>query len=229
MVIQPDAESVSVYNRLMRYLLGLMLFSAFASGQTITASLSQAAIQAGGSSTLTLTFADASPSANVAGIEWEMNPPTGVTVGTPVIGAAGTAAGKVVTCTPGGTVPIICIEVGDGTTLNDTAFASGVLATIPLSFAATVPKGSITVTFVAFGASTAPSSQIAMMVNLVPETILSKYDLNGDGSVNASDVLIMLQEALSGTCTGQSLNVGDGKCGISDVELEIEAALGKIN
>jgi len=41
-----------------------------------------------------------------------------------------------------------------------------------------------------------------------------------------ADVLAMISDALHGTCTGQAANVGDGKCGLDDVELEIEAARG---
>jgi len=189
--------------------------------QSLTLSLNPASSQAGQNTTLTVAYQDASPSANAAGIEWQLNLPAGVTAGTPAAGAAATAANKVVTCGVAA-----CLVIGDGAVLNDTVIGSGVLATIPLTLSTNAVSGSVTMT--ALGVTATTPSSIALTINPATLTILSPYDLNGDGSVNAADVGIMINEFLSGTCSGQSLKVADGKCSIVAVEYEILAAIGVV-
>jgi hypothetical protein len=197
----------------------LLFYACSLAGQSLTLSLNPASLQAGQNTTLTAAYQDATPSASAAGIEWQLTLPTGVTAGAPVVGAAATAANKVVTCGVAG-----CIVIGDGATLNDTAIGSGVLAAIPLTLSAGAVSGGVSMT--ALGVTATNPSSISMMVNPATLTVLSPYDLNGDGAVNAADVSIMINEFLSGTCTGQSLKVADGKCGIVAVEYEILAAIG---
>jgi hypothetical protein len=203
----------------MKSLLALASFAACCFAQSLTLSLSPSSVQAGQPATLAIAYQDSSPSANVAGIQWQLTLPAGVTAGAPVGGAALTAASKAINC---GTS--ICIAIGDGTALNDSVIASGAIASIPLTVSPSAASGNITAAVL--GVTATNPSSVALTVNTITLTVLSPYDLNGDGSVNAADVGIMLNELLTGTCTGQSLKVGDGKCGLIDLETEILAALG---
>jgi hypothetical protein len=210
----------------MKPLLLLVLLGGAASAQSVALSVSPASVLQGGSATLTLTYADAVPTANLAGIQWTLTLPMGVTAGAPAMGAAGTAAGKVLSC--GAAAPVICILIGDGTPLNQTAIGSGVLATVPLTVAASA-FGTLTLSLSGTLGATAPGLAAAVSATSAALAVISKYDLNGDGMVNSADVAIMLSDAEAGTCTGAAVGVGDGKCGLADVELEILAALGVIH
>lgn len=203
----------------------LFLISVFAAAQSLTLSLSPASVQAGGSTTLTITYADSSPSSNMAAVQWTLSLPAGLTAGAYTAGAALTTAVKPVNC---GT--LACVAAGDGSTLNDTVIGSGIIATVPLAVASTTTPGALSISLTALGATSTNPSTVTVTVSPVTETVLSRYDLNGDGVVNATDVGIMLNEVIgTTTCSGQSLNVGDGKCDAVDLEFEILAALGIIH
>lgn len=201
-----------------------LLCASLALAQSIDLSFSGSTTP-GSSATLSLTFTDASPSANIAGLEWGLTLPTGITAGVPVLGAAGTAAAKAVNCGTGNTP---CILAGTGSPLNDTAIASGVLVTVPLSIPLTQPVGSGTVALSNLTAVNSGGSAVSITSSSATLQILSPFDLNADGQVNAADVLIMLNAVLGiQPCAGLDLGVGDKKCTLHDLELEIEAALGK--
>ncbi len=206
-----------------RILIGFLLCGA-AFAQSIALSVSPASVPAGGTATLTLTYTDASPSANLAGLEWTFAPPTGATQGTLAPGAATTAAAKVISC---GTAA--CIDAGTGPTLNANVIASGVLATIPITVTAGTGAGPLSLALTGVQGATSAGLVAAVTTTAATLTVLSKYDLNGDGVVNSADVQIMLGEAETGTCTAPSTGVGDGKCDVSDVVLEILASLGVIH
>lgn len=210
---------------LTRVLLALSALSAL-SAQSLTLSLSPASLQAGQSTTLTISYTDATPSSNTAAIEWALSLPAGITAGSYSAGSALTTAGKLINCGPSA-----CVAAGDGATLNDTVIASGPIATVPLTVTSTTAPGTLTVTLTSLlGATATNPSTVTLTVNSPTVTVLSRYDLNGDGLVNAADVTIMLNEVIgSATCSGQSLNVGDGKCDVEDLEFEILAALGIIH
>jgi uncharacterized repeat protein (TIGR01451 family) len=58
-----------------------------------------------------------------------------------------------------------------------------------------------------------------------PTTVITKCDLNMDGSLNVSDVQIIINEALGVTPATNDLN-HDGVVNVSDVQIAINAALG---
>jgi hypothetical protein len=210
----------------VKFLLGLILSAVFANAQSFSLSLSPASVQAGGTTTLTITYADSSPSSNTAAMEWALSLPAGITAGSYTAGAALTAAVKPISCGAS-----ICVAAGDGATLNDTVIGSGVVATVPLTISSTITPGSEAITLTSLlGATATNPSTVALTVTPATETVLSRYDLNGDGVVNATDVGIMLGDVIgTAICSGQSLNVGDGKCDVEDLEFEILAALGIIH
>jgi hypothetical protein len=123
----------------MRFLLPLVLsFGCFA--QTIVPSVSPSPSSPGGPAVLTLAFADAVPSSAIAGIQWTLTLPTGVTAGSPTIGSAAPAGSKAVACGPA-----ICLVYG----INTITLVSGVLATIPLAIAFDAVPGQVQITVVA--------------------------------------------------------------------------------
>lgn len=99
--------------------------------QSLTPTLSTTYLNAGQTSVLTLTLA-ASGTAPVAGIQWNLNLPAGVTVAW-TVGTEATAAGKSLDCAAGAAIST-CLVVG----LNTTTLGSGIVATGTLSFASTV-------------------------------------------------------------------------------------------
>lgn len=201
-----------------------LLTASLCLAQSVGLSLSGSTVP-GSQATLTLTYTDASPSAGMAGLEWSVTTPSGITAGAPTIGAAATAANKVLSCGAGNNP---CILAGTGTTPNDTAIVSGVLATVPLTIPATQPVGTGTVSLSGLTAVNAGGSAVTLTSNTVTISILSPFDLNADGAVNGADIAIMLQAALGiQPCSTVDQQVGDKKCSLHDLELVIEAALGK--
>jgi hypothetical protein len=209
--------------KLLAFLIAFPLFS-----QSVGLSVSPASISPGGTAVLSLTFTDSSPSSNMAGAQWTLTPPSGATISAPTSGPATTAASKVITCGAGAFAPL-CVDVGDGTTLNANVIGSGVLATFPVSVAAATTPGGMPFALAGLLGATSGGSALSLTTTGVTLTILSKYDLNGDGLVNAGDVSIMVQDYLTQSCTGTAAGVGDGKCDIEDVMLEILAATGAIH
>lgn len=213
----------------MKKILAVFLFSALSTfAQTLSLSVSPVSDLPGSTPTLTIAFTDSSPSSNIAGVQWTLTLPAGVTAGAAVAGASSTAGQKLISCNG-----LICLDVGSdnvtGFALNTTALTNGTLATIPLTVASTASAGQITIG-AAYVAANAVPSAVTIPAASVTFTVLSKYDLNGDGLINAADVQIALAEALGQEpCTSPFNLVGDGKCSIMDVILEIEAALGLIH
>jgi hypothetical protein len=209
-----------------------LLFFPFllAAAQSLSLSVSPASVYAGSSTPVTasITFTDASPTANIAGFGWTLTLPTGLTAGAGTVGAQGTAAQKVLTSN--GALSILIGSDGTGSSfpLNQNAFTSGIVATFPITVSTSSTPGQVNLTLTNVAAASAPGAAVTITATGATLTILDQYDLNGDGTVNSADVLIMLTDFLSSSCTGQAGKVGDGKCGISDVELEIRAALGLI-
>jgi hypothetical protein len=169
----------------------------------------------------------------MAGVEWTLSLPAPITAGAPALGAAAIAAGKAVTCgTSTQALTTTCILIGDGSTLNNTPIGSGVIATIPITVPASTAPGVYGASLTSLlGASTAvPTTSITIPKASGNITVVASiYDLNGDGVVNAADVQLMLSQNLAGTCVAPASGVGDGKCGLVDVQLEILAALGLVH
>lgn len=205
--------------------LAIVLLAPLAFSQSVTLSVSPASLQSG-TATLTASFTDSSPSAGMAGVQWVLSLPSGITAALPAAGAATTAAAKIITC---GTA--LCVDIGSAPP-NETQINSGVLFTVPLTVSGATPgANAITLTSLlgVSGTGGTNASTINLSVNPATLTILSVYDLNGDGIVNGADVGIMLLDLVNRTCTGQAASVGDGKCDLQAVELEIKAALGVIH
>ena len=171
---------------------------------------------------VTVTFADATPSANVAGLQFTLTLPAGVTAAAPIAGTA--SASKLITC-----AGLVCVDVGDGATLNATPFASGPLMSFQLSGSPTSSPGTIALSNV-LGATSVNASTVNLTTNTLT---MSKYDLNSDGLVNATDVQVAVAAyqavQAGGVCSGLVAALGDGKCDVTAIVTEILAALGVIH
>jgi len=100
---------------------------AFASGQSVSLTVYPGSVLPGGTATLTLTYNDASPTANVAAIQWQLAIPATLSAEVPVAGDEAIATNKVISYN---TVNGYTILAGTGKPLNATPMTSGVLATI---------------------------------------------------------------------------------------------------
>ena len=208
----------------IRSVFAILLLAGAAAGQSLNVSVSPAAVYPGGTAVATLTFADATPSANIAGVEWTLSLPAGVTAGTPAAGAATTGTSKVISCNQ-----LECIDVGSGTPLNVTAIAGGVVATIPLTVPATAAAGPGAIALSSALAANTSGVAVPMTTSAATLTVLSRYDLNSDGVVDGADVQIALNEALGASPCTAPFSLVDGKCGPAGAVLEILAALGLVH
>lgn len=198
-----------------------LLLSVIGFSQSITMSVSPTTVAPGGMAVLTITFTDASPSLNLAGAEWALTLPTGVTAGNWTLGPPSATAGKVLNCAAA------CIDAGTGATLNDNAIASGTLATLPLTIASTIAGAqAITLVPTAVNVSGSAIPEANITATLTVATTPCKYCITGDTTASAADVAAALSQATGATpCTTGDVN-GDGKCNVVDVELVLFAVPG---
>ena len=163
---------------------------------------------------------------NIAGIQWtHALVPNSTLALAP--GAASNAATKSVFCN---TSNSMCLVTGLSSTVpltvSNNVYSDGVVATINMVIPASTPPGtqSLTLTNLIAAAqqgwfvpvTAAPSYQL---------TVLSACDLNGDGKVDANDVIIMVNQATQKTPCVNDLT-GDGVCDVQDVQRVTTAATG---
>jgi hypothetical protein len=191
-------------------LLALTLSLAPAMAQvTLTATASPATVRPGQSTTVTLTLAG-TPA--VAGIQWSLGLPLGWT-GTQIITPAVSTIPKTLTCGTG--TPPICLIWG----LNVLPIPVGSILTLPLTIPTTAAPGPATIALTGlFSGSPAGVTVPITGVNAVI-TVLSPFDINGDGQVTAVDVNLIVAQVASGTCTSDV--VGNGQCNILQVLAEV--------
>jgi len=207
-----------------RVLILFALAGALAGAQSLSVTVSPAQVWPGQSVTATIAFSDSSPSSGIAAFGGTVaTTPTTLTPGTLALGAAATAAVKAIT------VNGAAFILAGSSTLNDTVIGSGALLTVPIAIPASTKPQSATVSVSSRAAATSAGGPVTLTATSGAFSICSVYAITGDCTAAIADVLAMISDALHGTCTGQAANVGDGKCGLDDVELEIEAALGKIS
>ena len=114
----------------------LLILTISLKAQTLTASLSSPFVYQGSTINLTLSFADATPTAGIAGFQWNFSMPPGFTLGTPTPGAASIAAAKTVSCNAS-----LCLISGT----TSATFLSGLVATIPITVTNAAATGPWTV------------------------------------------------------------------------------------
>lgn len=125
------------------FLIGSLVF-ACASAQSVSLSVYPGSILPGGTTTLTLTYNDAKPAANVAAIQWQLALPATLSSARPVAGDEAIATNKVVSYNAANGYTIVA---GTGTPLNATPMTSGVLATMAVTAPLNAGSGILTIRF----------------------------------------------------------------------------------
>jgi hypothetical protein len=110
----------------------LLILTIVLKAQTLTATLSSPFVYQGSTVNLSISFADATPTAGIAGFQYTLAMPPGFTLGTPVPGAATTAAGKTIACNAG-----TCLISGT----NTTTYLSGLVGTFPITITSSAATG----------------------------------------------------------------------------------------
>jgi hypothetical protein len=128
---KPHEDEKADGGQTMKTLL-LLILTISLKAQTLTATLSSPFAYQGSTINLTVSFADATPTAGIAGFQWTLSMPPGFTLGTPTLGAASIAAAKTVTCTNG-----TCLVSGT----TQSTFLSGLIATFPVTVTSAASTG----------------------------------------------------------------------------------------
>jgi hypothetical protein len=168
----------------------LSLLSTLAYSQTLTPTLSEPFSYPGSTVILSVSFLDTGPSSSIAGFQWTLTLPAGITFGTP---ARGPTAPSDVTITCSNTTSI-CVA----STSPSTIYKSGVIMTVPLQLAPSVAT------------STAP--QVIALTGITA--------VNNIGSAVAVTSPIPAQLTISpstGTTTWFSVSIGQATCRASKV------------
>jgi hypothetical protein len=186
----------------------LFLISLSAHGQSLSATAAPNTVSVGKSTNIALTYsAGADPA---AAVQWSSVLPTGSTIAWTIASGA-TANGKQLSCTADGTT---CLLFG----LNETPLSNGVIATAVLSLNPSL-KGEVSLTINGALGADPMGMSVVMSGSGAGVFISSPFDLNGDGLVNISDLLLAVQQVLGITTCGTADFNADGKCNILDLEL----------
>lgn len=192
----------------------LALLAAEARGQI---SLTGTGATARPGETVPLTLAVSSP---VAGLQWEMVPPAGVT--SLLVGGtlASQQAGKYIDCAPLATGATRCVMTG----LNQ-AMVNGQVATIGAVIAPTAPLGNMTMAITAPVAVDAAGAAVPVTGGSATWRVGVPFDLNGDGRVDAIDLHNATDQILGEQqCQTADFDLSGG-CNLFDAALLIGAAL----
>ncbi len=182
-----------------------------ARAQTLVPS-APASVVAGKSATITLNFTAPTTTPPIAALQWALAPPAGPTITGWTTGAASTAAGKQVSCDS--TSPFICVAVG----LNQNVFASGTIATAQVTFPQTL-RGNVTFALTGLFASDAAGNAQPLTGGSTVIQVTSPFDVNQDGTVNALDFGLVINQMLGAAPCGTADFNGDGKCDVRDAVL----------
>ena len=210
-------------NRRSQFLL-LSMFSAFLClGKTVwaapTLSAGSASGQAGTTVNLQMNFDPTS--ASVAGMQFNVTVPAGLSTGTVTGGAILTSAVKSVnTNLIGNTWTFIIFGI------NQTAIPSGPLLTAQMRIGAGVSNGTLSLP-ISNVVYTDPSGQPVTSGTTTggSVTVYSACDLDLDGSATAPDVQLVVNQALGVTSCTADLNK-DSRCDVIDVQRVVNAVLG---
>jgi len=186
-------------------LLAALSLPAFSQTLTFTG---PGAANVGSSTPVTLSVTQGSDGA--AGVQWSFTLPAGVTLGVPTV--ANGLSNVLAACGAS-----ICLAVS--TTM--TPFPVGAILSVPLVIASTVAPGSVTFTpsAIVAGDSTATAIPFTAGAGYVLK-ILSHCDVNGDGTVNVTDIQQVINGVIgTGTCPFAA-------CSLQTVQFEIIASNG---
>ncbi len=200
----------------MKLLIVLGISAALALGQQITFTLTgPASARPGGTVSLPLVVSGTS----AAGLQWSVTMPAGGYTISATPGTSTTAASKRMQCAA---PPFTCLVYG----IDANLVAPGQIAVHTVGIPASAPKGAIQFPLAGTIAASLPGVEIPSASGAAYSlTILSKFDLNGDGATDLNDLQIVVDQALGRVgCTSGDLN-GDGKCNVLDAQLLANASL----
>ncbi len=196
--------------------IGAFIFATVgAHAQSVTLAGSAATVRPGQQVTLSVGVSG-SPAA--AAFQFRADVPSGWTYGPTAIASAGTAANKTVQCG----VALsgrLCVVYGAN---NNTLIAAGPVVTIPITVPASAAPGPYQLALSGILAGSANASPVTLGSPAgITVTVLSPFDLNGDGTVNSTDLQATLDQVVgTAACSTGDFN-GDGKCDVIDTLLLI--------
>ena len=180
-----------------------------------------------GQSTLLNVNLTGSAGLDIAGIQWNnlLVPNSTVTIAP---GSASSVATKGVFCN---TPQSMCLVTGltgplGAQVVSNNVYSDGVVATINMTVPANTPAGVVPLSVT--GTLAAAQQGWFVPITAAPAfslTVLSMCDLNGDGKIDANDVILMVNQATQkAPCTNDL--TGDGTCDAQDVQRVVIAASG---
>lgn len=188
---------------------------------TLTPSVATINVRPGGSPQFSLNYSGT----GIAAVQWtttltNLNQTPAISAG-----AMATAQQKQINCyIPSPSNPWICIGYG----MNQNLMTTGEVAKYSLSIPTSQPPGPVTLTFSNPLAVNGPGANVPLTIGgSVTINVLSKYDIDGDGAINATDVSLSADMATGKTSCSADMN-GDSVCDIRDTFLVILASLGVI-
>lgn len=211
------------YTWAMKRLLCFLVSSGLGFSQALTLAISPASMPAGGgAATVTIGYSDATPSTNLAAAGFTLVLPTGITFGavptSPVMG-------KTVNFPMAGENGKFLI-IGNNPPSNGTM--AGNLATIPVVVAGTA-SGALSFSVTGISGANAMAVPVTITAPAAAVlTVLSKYDLNGDGKIDAADISIALSQYFGTTTCSMAFN-GSPNCAAADVMLVVLGAMGLVH
>jgi hypothetical protein len=207
----------------MKPLFSFLAFAGLGLAQALTIAVSPALMPAGGgAATVTIGYTDASPTTNLAAAGFTLVLPTGVTFGAV---PSSLVMGKTVNFPmPGENGKFLII--GNNPPGNGTM--AGNLATIPVVVAGTA-SGALSFSITGISAANAMAAPVTVAGPMPAVlTVLSKYDLNGDGKLDGTDISLALGQYFGTTTCTMAFN-GSPSCAAADVMLVVLAVMGLIH
>ena len=153
-----------------------------------------------------------------AGLQWTLTPPSGITVTNAVVGAQATSVSKQIACNAS---KLLCLVYG----MNQNVIPNGQVGVLTVQIPSNATPGPAS--FLLSGLVAGDKNGLVMTSSSGPVftlTILSRADIDSNGTVDASDVSAMAGQVTGGTCVDDQN--ADGKCDITDVLLVVLRALG---
>lgn len=192
----------------------MLLCAVVAFGQQLTTVSSRTTGRPGDTGVITIALAGQT-TPQVAALQFTEDS-TGLTVQVPVVAGVAQAAGKIAQCST--QAARICLLYGVNVTVMENGTVLTVGFTIPSGAAGGLVRYKITGLVAADGAGgnvpiTAPADLVI--------TVLSRFDLTGDGKVDVADINRVVSQIIGNTPVTDCDVNGDTKCDVRDVQMVV--------
>jgi hypothetical protein len=164
-----------------------------------------------------------SPGSAPAAIQFTVGATKDVTGIVATIGAAGTAANKLIGCGAWVNSSLTCIVYG----VNATAIGNGVIASLSVNLVSGLGVTSEPLTLTPVSMADGNAVAVAATSSGASIPVSSACDFNGDGVIDMKDIQLVLSQAIggAGACTAAGDINKDGKCDVFDVARVVIAVL----